>query len=52
MCPNFDSVIAGNDWTKELFGNGNYEIIPITRNLDPKTGKTNSATSVRNIVKI
>jgi len=27
LCPQFDSVIAGNDWTKELFREGNYEII-------------------------
>jgi nicotinamide-nucleotide adenylyltransferase len=47
FCPSFDSVIAGNDWTKELFSRSRYEIIPVTRNTI-KTGSTPiSATYVR-----
>lgn len=47
MCPAFDAIVAGNDWTKQLFGH--YDIIPVDReNADFKSGDdVLSATGVR-----
>jgi nicotinamide mononucleotide adenylyltransferase len=50
LCPAFDSVVAGNDWTKELFGKGQYDIIPLVRNTIPGTAQEISATYVRNTI--
>jgi nicotinamide-nucleotide adenylyltransferase len=51
LCPEFHAVIAGNDWTKQLFGEGNYEILPVDRNPVKGTDTPISATRVRNTVK-
>jgi len=45
MCPAFDAAIAGNDWTKQLFGETSCEIIPIERDFVDK--KPLSASYVR-----
>lgn len=50
LCPGFDSVIAGNDWTKQLFGEGNYEIIPVSRSKELGTDELISGTRVRNTI--
>ena len=48
FCPAFDAVLAGNDWTKQLFGEGKYEIIALERTA--AQGTPLSATKVRSIV--
>ncbi|MCB9359277.1 hypothetical protein H6503_05060 [Candidatus Woesearchaeota archaeon] len=48
LCPEFNKVMAGNDWTKQLFGNGNYEIVPLTRK--EVKGSGISGTRVRNTI--
>ncbi|VVB78112.1 Nicotinamide-nucleotide adenylyltransferase [uncultured archaeon] len=50
LCPSFSSVIAGNDWTKRLFGEGNYNIIEVKRTKIPDTTLPISATRVRNTI--
>jgi len=48
LCPSFNAVIAGNDWTKQHFAEGNYGVIPVERNTD-RTGEKISASRVRKI---
>lgn len=45
--PRFDSFIAGNDWTLELFGSSGYEQTRVERTMSD--GKNLSATRVRNV---
>lgn len=47
LCPSFDAVIAGNDWTKQLFGEGDLEIISHERSMVSGCEMPLSATRVR-----
>jgi len=49
LSPKFSSIIAGNDWTKILLGQGRYDIIDSPRST--YDNKPISATRIRNIVK-
>jgi len=46
MTPRFNAVIAGNDWTKQFFGEGRYQVIPVERSPD-RMGLPISASRVR-----
>jgi nicotinamide-nucleotide adenylyltransferase len=48
MTPAFNAAIAGNDWTKRLFGRGDYEMISLTRQSSHGSNKPLSGTGVRN----
>jgi nicotinamide-nucleotide adenylyltransferase len=50
LCPAFDSIIAGNDWTKQLFGEGNYGVIPVERNCSHIRQMPISGTYIRETV--
>lgn len=52
LTPSFDSVIAGNDWTQQLFktGGDHYEVIPVQRSEIPGSTERLSGTGVRNTV--
>jgi nicotinamide-nucleotide adenylyltransferase len=50
LCPQFDKIIAGNDWTKQLFGQGDYKIIPVNRTAIKDSGEQISATKVRKTI--
>jgi nicotinamide-nucleotide adenylyltransferase len=47
LSPEFGMIIAGNDWTKQLFGKGNYQVIPVVRDKSSK-GREISGTYIRN----
>ncbi len=50
LCPQFDAVIAGNDWTKQLFGEGRYEILEVSRTPISGSNTPLSATRARTLV--
>ncbi len=49
MCPAFDTVIAGNDWTKRYYSDGNFNVIGVER--APVKGGVISGTRVRKNVR-
>ncbi len=51
LCPTFNSVIAGNDWTKQLFGEGDYNLLSVVRSTAKSDCLPISATRVRNTIK-